>query len=135
MNDERLWSDAQRQAAEWVRGLPEETPGMAWRAGLNEKVRAEAARRSRRRWNWSLARPALGLVAAATLAVMVFVPRPTAPHLEPAGGRLEAGLVALHDDSVRTDDIVGTGLRPSESAPTGLTVAHDPVDDLDVGTL
>ena len=135
MNDERLRSDAQRQAAEWVKGLPEETPGMAWRAALNEKVREEAGRRARRRWSWTLARPALGLMAAAALAVVVYVPRGVAPAPTPQSGRLEAGLVALHDESVRTDDIVGTGLRPSEEAPTGMTSARDPLDDLDAGAL
>lgn len=134
MNDERLTSDAQRQAAEWVRGLPEETPGMAWRAALNERVRAEADRRARRRWNWTLARPALGLVAAAALALVVVMPRGAAP-IAPKKGRLEAGLVALHDESVQTDDIVGTGLRPTEEVPTGLTAPHDPLNDLDAGVL
>ncbi len=135
MNDERLRSDAQRQAAEWVKGLPEETPGMAWRAALNEKVRAESDRRARRRWSWALARPALGLTAAAALALVVYLPRPAAPMPNAKPGRLEAGLVALHDESVRTDDIVGTGLRPAEEVPTGLTVTHDPLDDLDAGIL
>lgn len=137
MNDERLRSDAQRQAAEWVKGLPEETPSMAWRAALNEKVREEANRRARRRWNWTLARPALGLLVASALAlVVVMAPRGAAPVAKSSNsGRLEAGLVALHDESVQTDDIVGTGLRPSEESPTDLTTSHDPLDDLDAGVL
>ena len=138
MNEDMLRSDAQRQVAAWVRGIPEETPSMAWRAALNEKVRAESERRAHRRWQWSLARPGLGLLVAATLAVFVFVPRPLAPaaiSVAPASGRLEAGLVALHDESVRTDDVVGSGLRPTDDAPTGLTATHDPLEDLDAGAL
>ena len=120
-----------RQAAEWVRALPEETPSLAWRAALNEKVRAEAERRAKRRRRWSFATPAIGL-ATALLAFAVLLPRPAAaPH---PSGRLEAGLLALHQETVETADSVGSGLRPSE-APTTVVLAHDPLDDLDAGVL
>lgn len=132
MNDERLAGEGQRQAAEWVRALPEETPGMAWRSALNEKVRAEADARARRRWRWTLARPALGLALAASLAVVVLVPRaplaasPAAPNAD----RLEANLVALHDQSVATADVVGAGLSPDEATASPVR-ARDPLEDLE----
>ncbi len=131
MNDERLASENQRQAAEWVRGLPEETPGMAWRAGLNEKVRAEAALRARRRWRWTVARPAMGLALAGALALVVFVPRAPLRPAAPEKGRLEASLVAMHDQSVETADIVGTGLNPDEAPATAPRTTDDPLDDLE----
>ena len=125
-----LDSDAQRQAAEWVRALPEdEAPSLAWRATLNEGLRAEAARRERSRGRWSVLRPVLGFAMAASLAAILFVPRPT-PRVVPVGSHLEAGLFALHQDADRTDDIVGTGLRPSE-APSAPSLAPDLTDDLE----
>lgn len=129
MNDERLHGEGQSQVAEWVRGLPEETPSMAWRATLNEKVRAEAQTRARARWRWSLARPALGLATAAALAFVVLVPRP-ALRTAPAKGHLEASLVALHEQSVETADIVGIGLGASET-PVSTSRVADPLEDLE----
>ena len=130
MNDERLEGGAQAQAAEWVRALPEETPGMAWRAALNEKVRAEAERRARRRWRLSVALPGLGFAAAAALALALFVPRGVAP-LAPKAGRIEASLVALHEQTVQSADIVGSGLSPADASPTASSRFVDPLEDLD----
>lgn len=133
MNDERLHGEGQRQAAEWVRALPEETPSLAWRSALNERVRAEAASRARGRWRWNVARPALGLALAAAFAVVVFVPRPAAIVAPPKSkGGLEASLVALHERSVETADVVGTGLAPSEvPASTATERVRDPLEDLE----
>jgi len=135
MKDERrLDSEAQRQAAEWVRGLPEEdVPSLAWRSALNESVRVEAERRARKRWRLTLLRPALGLAMAASLAIVLFAPRP-APKSAPVGSRLEAGLIALHEDSVRTADIVGAGVRPYETSSSA-SFNTDPLVDLDAGAM
>lgn len=133
MNDERLESGAQRQAAEWVRALPAEDPSLLWRSGLNERVRAEADRRTRVRRRWLFASPAAGLAAAAALALVVFAPR-AALRPAPKANRVEAGLIALHEETVRTDDIVGSGLRPSEAPPSPAGYV-DPLDDLDAGVL
>lgn len=135
MKDERrLESESQRQAAEWVRALPDEdVPSLAWRSALNESVRGEADRRARKRWRLTLLRPALGLAAAASLALVLFVPRPS-PKPAPVGSRLEAGLIALHEDSVRTADIVGSGVRPYEE-PSAASLGPDPLVDLDAGAL
>lgn len=138
MIDERLESEGQRQVAEWVRGLPEDTPGMAWRAALNEKVRAESDRRSRDHRRWTLARPALGLAMASAFALVVIVPhRPgdrSGESSPRSASRVEASLVALHDESVQDADIAGTGLRPAE-ASASLSIGTDPLDDLDAGVL
>ena len=131
MNDERLGSEGQRQAAEWVRGLPEETPSMTWRAALNEQIRAEATLRARRRWNWNLARPAMGLGLATVLAAVVFVPRTPVSTVDAKPKHLEASLVALHDRSVENADIVGTGLDPDEAPATASKTVSDPLDDLE----
>lgn len=132
MKDDRLSSESQRQAAEWVRELlEEEAPSMVWRANLNESLRAEAAKRARNRWRWAVARPALGLATAAALALVVLFPRP-APA--PPKGRLEANLVAMYEDSAQTADIVGAGLRPSEATATTIPDV-DPLVDLDAGAL
>jgi hypothetical protein len=135
MKDERrLESEAQRQAAEWVRALPlEDVPSLAWRSALNESVRVEAERKAKRRWRLTLLRPALGLAATASLALVLFAPHP-APKSAPTASRLEAGLLALHEDSVRTAEIVGAGVRPFE-APTAASLQPDPLIDLDAGAL
>lgn len=135
MNDDRLNSEAQRQVAEWVRELPKEEPSLVWRAALNEGIRAETAKRERNRWRWAIARPVLGLATTAALAAILFVPRPSTPRTAPpAAGRLEASLVALHEQSIQTDEIVGAGLRPTEVS-TAPSFEPDPLDDLDVGVL
>jgi hypothetical protein len=135
MKDERrLESEAQRQAAEWVREMPDEdVPSLAWRSALNESIRVEAERKARKRWRLALLRPAFGLAAAASLAFVLFAPRPV-PTSAPVGSRLEAGLIALHEDSVRTAEIVGAGVRPFE-APTSAALQPDPLIDLDAGAL
>ena len=131
MDSRNLDGEAGRQAAEWVRALPEdEAPSLAWRAALNEGLRAEAARRERRRFRWAVLRPTLGLATAAAFAAVVFAPRPTS-QAAPIGGHIEAGLIALHQEAVRTDDIVGTGVRPAE-APAAPSFRADPLDDLEV---
>ena len=130
MNDERLHGEGQRQAAEWVRALPEETPGMAWRSALNEKVLAEASRRDKARRRWTLVRPALGLALASALAVVVFVPRPSTVVTPKPTSRIEEGLVALHEQSVETADIVGSGLAPVDGPAKAASVV-DPLDDLE----
>ena len=131
MNDERLRAEGQRQAAEWVRELSEETPSLAWRAALNDRVRAEAAIRERKRWRWTLARPALGFAAAAGLAAVLILPRSAPTAVPKPAARLEASLVALHEQSVETADIVGSGLAPAESPASAATRPVDPLDDLE----
>lgn len=134
-DDRRLDSDSQRQAADWVRGLPkEEEPSLSWRAALNESVRQEAARRARRRWRWTVLSPSLGLAATAALAVALLIMPHNVRRETPAGSRLEAGLISLYQDSVRTADVVGVGLRPSE-APASDSFGLDPMQDLDTGAL
>ncbi len=124
-----LESGAQRQAAEWVRDLSPEEPSLAWRSALNERVRAEAARRTRRRRTWLFASPFAGLATATAFALLVFMP--TKPAKAPASvGHVEANLVALYEESVRTDDIVGSGPRPWE-APATPDVPSDPALDLE----
>ena len=130
MNDERLHGDGQRIAAEWVRGLPEETPSMTWRAALNEKVLAESARRNRIQRRWSLARPVLGFALASCLAFVLLAPRPSVALPPKSASRIEEGLVALHEQSVETADIVGSGLAPVEG-PVSVAPVADPLDDLE----
>lgn len=132
-DDRRLDSDSQRQASDWVRGLPkEEEPNLSWRAALNESVRIEAERRARKRWRWMIVSPSLGLAATAALAMVLILPH--GAKTTPVGSRLEASLIALHEDSDRTAGIVGVGLRPAE-APASDSFGVDPLQDLDPGAL
>ena len=132
--DSKLESDAQRQAAAWVRELAEdETPSLAWRSALNERIRVEAERRARRRWRWTVLSPSLGLATAAAIAAVAFVSHPQ-PAATPTGSRLEASLFALHQETGRVDDAVGTGVRPFD-APAAPTFSDAPLNDLDAGAL
>ena len=130
MNDERLNGEGQRRAAEWVRALPEEIPSMAWRAALNERVLAESSRRAKVRWRWTLARPALGFALASALALVLFVPRASVVATPKPASRIEEGLVALHEQSVETADIVGSGLAPVDG-PVKVVPLDDPLEDLE----
>ena len=56
-----------------IKGLPEEVPSLQWRAGLNERIRAEARGRVRRRWFgfWGAGLATTGFAATLVLSLMV----------------------------------------------------------------
>lgn len=95
-----------RAVREWVRRLPEDEPGLAWRASLNERLVREARGRSGR--SLRIVGASTALAVAASLAVW-FV-------LQPGGTdvRLEAELVAWHQSVVAATDLAGPGLSPVE---------------------
>jgi len=128
--DEKLSSAAQEAVRGWVRALPEDTPSMAWRSALNERLLAEQqARRRHARFLW-MARPVAALALAASFA-MVFLMRPSpAPRPHPQAN-LGAVLVATHQESDSLSDLSGVGLNPTEAVtyatatPTGTWTESD----------
>ena len=127
--DERLQTPAQMALRQVVKALPEDMPSLAWRSVLNERlVAATAARRARqRRWLFGGSSFA-GLALAAGLAFVVFLPKhPVEPAANPNSGNvvrnsnnpvtapsLEDQLLASHNDSVTSQDVVGAGLTSQE---------------------
>jgi len=102
-----------RAVREWIRQLPEDEPGLAWRASLNERLAREARGRGGR--SVHLAGASTALAVAASLAVWFVIQR---------GGtdaRLEAELVAWHQSAVAATDLAGPGLSPIEwrATPVG----------------
>ena len=143
--DEKLTSPGQQAMSRLVRGLPEELPSLSWRSGLNEALRAEAAKVARRKRFLWVARPAFGLSLACALAVVVFIrplshgPADRVPPLTPPSfstGSLEASLIDFHSDSVRLSDVAGTGLNANEATNdvSGSSVSNgdDPEADLEL---
>lgn len=123
--DARLNSPGQKQIANIVRDLPEDTVSMAWRSALNEKLAPMAAKQERARritWIW---KPSLGLALAATLAVVMVM---RIPDNRPASSKdsdaLEAGLVAYHQDSTVAMDVAGPG--SANPQPTEVTGQKEP---------
>lgn len=111
-----------------VRSLPEETPSLAWRSALNERVRAESrARRQRRRWAfWS---GGLATAAASAAFALVFVVPLAAPRGgdgrsagwsvdSPVSSTPDAGanpLVAIHAEGAALADLSATGATAIEA--------------------
>jgi len=120
--DNRLQSDSQLHVAKIVASMPDEPVSMVWRSNLNETLRANAVTAKRKKFVFNFLSPVAGLGIACTLAIVVMVRPPAAHPRTPIVGQppvvsnsLEAGLVRLHQDDVRTSDVAGTGLNPTEA--------------------
>lgn len=72
-SQEALDSAVHQAMRQVVRDLPQDDLSMVWRSGLNERLRAVAeAKRKRRLWiNWAL-KPAVGLGAATAATFVMF---------------------------------------------------------------
>ncbi|CAN5652557.1 hypothetical protein BH11ARM2_BH11ARM2_26200 [soil metagenome] len=107
--DEKLASPAQNAVRHAVHDLPEDTPNMAWRATLSDRIAKEGRRAHRRRWFLNVGRPVIGLALTASLA-MVLVLRGTVPEPRQVSSRsLEAVLVRAHKESQIAFDVGGVG--------------------------
>ena len=114
--------------ARLVRGLPDDSPSMTWRAELNEKLRTESARQTRVR-RWSFGSLGLGLAAAsfaALVAVPMLVGGPrsiSAPGMTSSIARPAAGgpavaaedLLALDREGAALSEVSGAGIATPES--------------------
>jgi hypothetical protein len=124
--DERLNSAGQMAIRQVVKALPEEMPSLAWRSALNERLAASTAARHARRRRWLFGGSSFaGLALAAGLALVVFMPRHVEPSAGPSttpvasrggsqSGPLLDELLASHNDSVTSQDVVGAGLTSQE---------------------
>lgn len=115
--DELLASEAQQMVMRTVRAMPEDVPSMAWRGALNARLAQKSARTRSRRRMWWVVSPSFGLVAAAAICFVVFMPTHNAqpiPLPNPPVVSLEDQLFASHSDSVTTQDVVGSGLSSQE---------------------
>lgn len=122
--DLRLGSSSQMFVAKAVAALPEESVSMVWRSGLNEALRQQAGAAKKKRLFLGVFSPIAGLGLACALACAVMF-RPTSQSpvsitgSTPAKTSMEASLVSLHQDDVRSFDVAGTGLNPNEAANYG----------------
>jgi hypothetical protein len=138
--DAHLASPAQRAMREVVRSLPEETPSMAWRSGLNEALLTEANRRRRRVFWFSALRPAAGLAFAGALAaffVLRSAPMTSQPPTSYASSSIEAELLTTHNQVAAFADVAGTGVRPIETTYASRTQSTDDLDwtEVDIDSL
>lgn len=126
VTDEMLDTPAQRAVRSAVAALPEDTPSLAWRSELNERLRASAVQPKRARWSPFVWGPAFGLGVAGALSILMLnrAPITTRPTTPSQSAGVEAMLVSAHLESVRTADIVGTGITPEE-ASLGATVQNE----------
>ena len=117
--DALLKSDSQDRVRRVVRSLPEESLSLAWRSGLNERLREI---KPVPRWRARLVvawKPALGLALATCLAaILVFRTAPTPTHHT---ANVEASLVAVYEDSASSDEVSGSGLALHEVNDTTKT--------------
>ncbi len=105
------------QVREWVQGLPDEMPSLAWRSGLNEALQnlSQVQRPKRRlRWAW-ISASAMSLVGAGALLFVL-----VRPHAEPStdpSSSIEAAIVASHMESVSAlESGAPLTLRPTAAA-------------------
>lgn len=80
--------------SQWVRGLPDEEPSLAWRSSLNAKL-GVMARVQRRKLFWRYG-SAAATACACGLAVFLAVHLTMGPNGEPATGGVEEFMVQSH---------------------------------------
>ena len=111
-----------------IHSLPEETPSMAWRSSLNERLRAEAktvqAKRKTRLWTFSTL--GTGFAAASVVALaLLSAPLPVSNPSNPISGPVaasEVDLLALHGEASATADVSATGPIAYESDLTEVEI-------------
>lgn len=120
--DASLEANAQKTVASLVSELEDETPTLAWRSELNEKLLK--IDRSRPRQQTLIWKTAFGLGLAACLAWVALTvrPLPTGPAavVSPTSQSLEAQLLEVHEQHVNVRLVAGSGLLnhvESEPAP------------------
>jgi hypothetical protein len=115
--DERLNSQAAIRDA--VKSLPEEFVSLQWRSDLNERLRTCAPERRRQSWFFHAWKPALGLMAAGCLAMVVTVRVAVEEQPIQSGPGLEASLVGNYREIAVSRELAGTGLSHYELEATG----------------
>lgn len=110
--DAALESGAQVSVARCVSELEEETPTLAWRSELNERLLK--VNRSRPRQRTLIWKTAFGLGLAACLAWVALTVRPMTPGpaavVTPTSSSLEAQLLEVHEEHVNLRLVAGSGL-------------------------
>jgi hypothetical protein len=104
-----------------VKAIPEESPSLAWRSALNERVLAVAKKKDRRRFWARIWMPAAGLGTSGALAVLAFSVwvGGVKPEGVPATGTsLEAAMLTVHKENVQFAEIAGPGLSETDAVPT-----------------
>jgi hypothetical protein len=110
--DQKLNTPGQQAVREVVRSLPEETVSLAWRSSLNEELLKMA--KPRRPWYTLMWRPAVALAFAGALATVALLRTPeVAPNRDV---RMEAALLAAHEQATALTEVTGSGLTPVEVA-------------------
>lgn len=126
-HEEALESAGHRRVQEVVKSLPEEALSMAWRSTLNERIRAEAAKKRRRQlWSFTLG-PTFGAAATCAIAFVMFNTNAGTPASTAANSGLEAALVRTHRQFDAVPDVTGSGLGVGEAQ----NVTRGPVDTTD----
>jgi hypothetical protein len=127
-DDSMLENPQQNAMRDLVSKLPEESLSMAWRSSLNEKLMAEAVPVQRKRSFFRILQPALGVAAVAAMATVLMVR--SAPVVDLPSFSIEQALVQDHRHNMVLSDLVGAGLNPLETTPTG-TLSVDQPDWID----
>lgn len=105
--DEALNSPVQQSIAQGVKRLSSETPSMAWRSQLNERLLAEAAKkRAERRRRALVWRPVAGLAVASALTMAILIPNRNLAG--PSGRSVEADVWSAHSVAEKNFYLTGT---------------------------
>lgn len=136
--DQQLVSERQVRISELVREMPDEEPQLAWRSELSARLYATAARRSKgQRLSWLL-RPALGVGAAAALAVVFMLRSDNAAvvkEFESPPPSIEQQILSAHQEASQTGQIWSTMREDRTRVAATPVVQEYQWDDLDLGTL
>lgn len=126
-----LASQAQQSAAQMVGRLPEESVSLAWRSSLNEKLRAQQAKRQRRERVFWVLRPASALAVAATVFGVYLGgnPRPVATVERP---NIEVYMVEAHRQTETVSLVSASGMGafdlPRNGVSNSMTIDWEEVD-------
>ena len=126
--DSQLESPAQMKVSALVSQLPSDSLSMSWRSQLNEKLRAEQAKKAKAtkvKWIWS---SSAGLGLAACLALAVMVPRNSVMPVKPQVSQIESGLIGIHTESRALSSVSGTSVNYYETSDASQGDLASPVD-------
>ncbi len=136
MEQERNDLDARLEAQESLRSLVNELPSdelsMAWRADLNEKLRAIAPSPKSRVWGW-LWKPAagLGLASILVVAVLVKAPQANAPTNSNSAA-IASAMLQAHDQAVAHQEL---GTVSAEALSSDSAAVPSDWNEIDLTTL
>jgi hypothetical protein len=130
--DQELNSASQMQVRQVVKALPEEALSLSWRSQLNERLRAEEARKRKQNlaaWVW---KPGAAVALAGALAVAFMTRLPDMGPVTNSPG-VEKALVNTYLEGRASWAVAGDGITANEVKEAAVEPSPFQMDREDVG--